>query len=396
VSYATSRGTARRRSNSAQRLDNILQDAGIKLSSVATDMLGKSGRAMLDTLVAGGRDPQTLAELACGRLRGKLPALRAAVTGRFSAHHGLIVGQILAKLDYLDGTIGRISAQIDRVIAPFAAQVELRDCIPGVDRRAAQSLIAEVGVDMDRFGSAARLASWAGVCPGHHESAGKSKSGKIRKGSKWLHSHLNQAAKAAARTKGRRPATVRRDVRFQVDGHEFRYGFDKKALADGFAELLEEHFALGCQFDPGARRFIPPEARDEQSPTFVEHAGDHYRRKWPTWAPSRRRDAQWALARACLHLVEPTAPDLKAEQRVEADTYLRRAVLVPEPPDHLPQNDQQWERWFARWSLRLRAITDEHLHAFLEAVGTTALDGSRRVLAPQQRRHDPLGVHRSS
>ena len=190
------------RTREAQRLDKILQDAGIKLSSVATDMLGKSGRAMLDTLVAGGRDPQALADLALGRLRAKLPALRAALTGRFSAHHALIVGEILAKLDYLDEAIDRLSAEIDRVIAPFAAQVELLVTIPGVDRRTAQALVAEVGVDMSRFGSAARLASWAGVCPGQHESAGKSKSGKTRKGSKWLHSHLNQAAKAAARTKG--------------------------------------------------------------------------------------------------------------------------------------------------------------------------------------------------
>lgn len=169
---------------------------------MASDPLGKSGRAMLAALVAGTRDPNVLADLAQGALRKKLPALRDALTGRFSGHHALIVGEILAKLDYLDQAIGRLSAEIDRVIAPFAAQVDLLDSIPGVDQRTAEALIAEIGVDMARFGSAARLASWAGVCPGQHESAGKSKSGKTRKGSKWLHAHLNQAAKAAARTKG--------------------------------------------------------------------------------------------------------------------------------------------------------------------------------------------------
>lgn len=190
------------RAREAQRLDKILQDAGIKLSSVATDILGKSGRAMLAALVAGRSDPEALADLAQGQLRKKLPALREALTGGFSGHHALIVGEILAKLDYLDEAIGRLSVEIDKAIAPFAVQVELLDTIPGVNRRTAEALIAEIGVDMARFGSAARLASWAGVCPGQHESAGKAKSGKTRKGSRWLQAHLNQAAKAAARTKG--------------------------------------------------------------------------------------------------------------------------------------------------------------------------------------------------
>lgn len=190
------------RTRETQRLDKILQDAGIKLSSVATDTLGKSGRAMLTALVAGSRDPDVLADLAQGALRKKLPALRDALTGRFSSHHALIVGEILAKLDYLDDAIARLSAEIDRVIAPFADQRDLLMTIPGVHQRTAEALIAEIGIDMARFGSAQRLASWAGVCPGQHESAGKTKSGKTRKGSKWLHAHLNQAAKAAARTKG--------------------------------------------------------------------------------------------------------------------------------------------------------------------------------------------------
>lgn len=189
------------RTREAQRLDKILQDAGIKLSSVASDILGVSGRRMLTALVAGGSDPQALAELAKGVLRTKIPLLREALTGRFSAHHALLVGEILAKLDYLDEAIGRLSEEIDRQLAPFAWAVELLDTIPGVNRRCAEAIISEIGVDMSRFGDPGRLASWAGVCPGQHESGGHHKTGKTRKGSKWLQTHLNEAAKAATRSK---------------------------------------------------------------------------------------------------------------------------------------------------------------------------------------------------
>jgi transposase len=189
------------RGREAQRLDKVLQDAGIKLSSVASDTLGVSGRAMLAALVAGGRDPEALAELAKGALRRKIPLLREALTGRFSDHHALLVGEILAKLDYLEEAIGRLSAEIERLIAPFAWASELLDTIPGVDRRCAEAIIAEIGVEMDRFGAPGRLASWAGVCPGQHLSAGHNKTGKTRKGSKWLQVHLHEAAKAAARSK---------------------------------------------------------------------------------------------------------------------------------------------------------------------------------------------------
>jgi transposase len=189
------------RGREVQRLDKILQDAGVKLSSVATDILGKSGRAMLDALVEGSRDPDALADLAKGKLRTKLPALQEALHGRFSAHHALLVREILAKLDFMEEAIGRLSQEVNRVIAPFASQVELLDTIPGVDQRTAEMLIAEVGVDMSRFGSAARLASWAGMCPGQYESAGKAKRGTTRKGSTWLRTALVESGKAASRTK---------------------------------------------------------------------------------------------------------------------------------------------------------------------------------------------------
>lgn len=189
------------RGREAQRMDKILQDAGLKLSSVASDILGKSGRDMLQALVSGTRDPEVLAELARGRLRAKLPALRQALQGRFSEHHALIVSRILAKLDFLDEAIEELSVAIDRLVAPFVPKLELLATIPGVERRTAESMVAEMGTDMSRFGSSARLASWAGRCPGNHESGGKSKSGRARKGNKWLGATLTESAMAAARTK---------------------------------------------------------------------------------------------------------------------------------------------------------------------------------------------------
>jgi transposase len=191
------------RGREVQRLDKVLQDAGIKLSSVAADVLGVSGRAMLEALVAGTHDPKILAALAKGRLRAKLPALRAALAGRFrTEHHGLLVAQILAHIDFLDETIAVLSQRVEQVIAPFAEQVALLDTSPGVDKRAAEVIVAEIGPDMGQFPTAAHLASWAGVCPGNHESAGKHRSGRTRKGSKWLGGCLSEVAKAASRTKG--------------------------------------------------------------------------------------------------------------------------------------------------------------------------------------------------
>jgi transposase len=142
------------RGREAQRLDKILQDAGVKLSSVASDVLGVSGRAMLRALVAGTTDPTVLADLARGHLRRKIPALTEALTGRFSRHHALIVAAVLSKLEFLDDLIGRISVEIDEVIAPFAHQVELLDTVTGIDVRAAQGILAEIGADMGVFTTA--------------------------------------------------------------------------------------------------------------------------------------------------------------------------------------------------------------------------------------------------
>jgi len=189
------------RTREVQRLDKILQDAGVKLSSVASEVIGASGRAMLAGLVEGTHDPAVLADLAKGRLRKKLPQLREALEGRFRAHHALIVGELLAHIEYLEEAIERLSQEVERRIAPFAAEVALLDTIPGVDQRAAEVILAEIGPDMTRFPTARHLASWAGRCPGNDESAGKRGSGRMRKGSKWLAITLVESATSVARSK---------------------------------------------------------------------------------------------------------------------------------------------------------------------------------------------------
>src|SRR5436309_9677484 len=189
------------RSRQANRLHKFLQDAGLKLSSVASDILGVSGRAMLEALVHGTTDPAVLADLARGKLRKKLPALRQALAGRFRPHHAFLVSQLLAHVDYLDEAITTMSEEVEGRLAPFAAQLTQLDTIPEINTRTAEVIIAELGVDMSCFPSDRHLASWAGICPGNNESAGKHQSGKTRKGNRWLRMTLIEAAGAAIRTK---------------------------------------------------------------------------------------------------------------------------------------------------------------------------------------------------
>jgi len=189
------------RQREANRLHKVLEDAGIKLSCVATDILGMSGRLMLEALVRGTQDPRLLAELAKGKLRSKMAQLRKALEGRFREHHSFLVGHILSHLDHMDEMIGEISERIGRQIAPFVEAVDRLKTIPGVDRRTAEVMVAEIGTDMSRFPTAGHLASWAGMCPGNNESAGKHKSGKTRKGSKWLRVALVESALAVSRAK---------------------------------------------------------------------------------------------------------------------------------------------------------------------------------------------------
>jgi transposase len=191
------------RQREANRLQKLLEDANIKLASVATRTLGASGRAMLAELCEGRNDPEALAELARGKLRKKIPELRRALEGRFSSHHALIVSRLLAHVDYLDETIAELSAEIEERLRPFEHEVELLCTIPGVARRTAEVIVAEFGPDMSRFPDHRHAASWAAICPGNDESAGKRRSGRTRKGDGWLRTALVEAANSAAgRTRG--------------------------------------------------------------------------------------------------------------------------------------------------------------------------------------------------
>jgi transposase len=191
----------RERAAEANRLQKTLEDAGIKLSSVATDVLGVSGRLMLDALVSGTRDPEVLAQLAKGTLRNKIPALKQALAGTFKPHHTLIVSHILAHLDYLDEAIASISGEVERRIAPFAQKAERLTTTTGIAKRNSEVIIAELGPDMSRFPSDRHAASWVAICPGNDESAGKRRSGKTRRGNPYLRAALIESANAAARTK---------------------------------------------------------------------------------------------------------------------------------------------------------------------------------------------------
>lgn len=191
----------RERVNLMNRLHKLLESANIKLGSVASDVLGVSGRAMLEALIAGEMSPEEMAELAKGRLREKREELAKALEGRVKAHHRFVLTELLCQIDSLDETIVRFDEQIMEYCRPFEEAITLVDTIPGVGRRSAEDLIAEIGIDMERFPTHRHLASWAGRAPGNHESGGKRRSGKRSKGNKRLGAVLNQMAHAAARSK---------------------------------------------------------------------------------------------------------------------------------------------------------------------------------------------------
>ena len=166
-------------------------------------MLTQSGRAMVEALIAGERDPRALAGLAKGKLRPKIPQLAAALDGHFGAHHALAAARILAHLDFLDATITALDGQIaTRVAGGYQSAARLLREVPGIDRASAEVIIAETGADLSRFPSPAQLASWAGLCPGNHESAGKRRRVATTPGNQWLRRALIESARAAARTKG--------------------------------------------------------------------------------------------------------------------------------------------------------------------------------------------------
>jgi hypothetical protein len=219
-----------------------------------------TGRRMLAVLVAGERDPQVLASLALGSLKHKRPQLELALTGQFTAHHGTLLGLLLELIGVLDRQIATLDQEIGALVAPLQAQIAQLDSIPGVDIIAARDILAEIGTDMSRFGDAARLASWAGVCPGNHESAGKRYRGKTRKGNRYLRRILVQCAWGARKT----PAFLGRTFRRL----EVRIGKKKAALAIAHKILVIVYhlLTLGTSYEEARYDQYNPrqEARERQ------------------------------------------------------------------------------------------------------------------------------------
>lgn len=248
------------RTAAINRMHKVLEDANIKLAGVATNVMGASGRAMLAALLDGTTDPATLAELAQGKLRKKRAQLERALTGRCGDHHRLLLTTHLAHIDFLDEEIDRLSAAIAARLQPFEAELNRLDTIPGVDRQTAEVLLAEIGADLARFPTAGHLASWAGMCPGNHESAGKRKGGKTRKGSRWLRRALVQAAHGAARTKRAGRTGLARRYRQLVA----RRGTQRAAVAVGHQILITAYHLLRRQEDYAE---VTPAALDERRRT---------------------------------------------------------------------------------------------------------------------------------
>ena len=269
------------RSRTVRRLQKVLEDANIKLTTVATDIMGASGRAMLGALVAGTTDPASLADLARGKLRTKLPALTRAMTGRLNDHHRLLLATHLAHVDFLDETIERLSQTIAERLRSVEHDLERLQTIPGVKRRTVEVLAAETGLDMTRFPSAAHLASWAGVCPGNYESAGKRKGGKTRRGSKWLRRALVEAGRAAARSK-------RSYFHAQYRRLAARRGPNKAALAIGHAILTTVYYLLTRQ-----------DTYRDLSPTYLEER---------LRARAQQRAVQQLQQLGCAVTLTPVAP----------------------------------------------------------------------------------------
>ena len=226
----------RLRADETNRIQKLLEGANLKLGSVASDILGVSGRAMLAALVHGETEAAALASLAKGRLRKKQPQLVAALTGRSTPVQRTLLGHQLAHVEYLDRAIAALDALIATLMAPYQAEAERLRSIPGIDTRSTENLIAELGVDMTVFPSDGHCASWAGICPGHNESAGKRRSGKTRKGSKWLRAALTEAAWAASHTRSYLGAQYHRFAR--------RRGKKKAVVAVGHSILVIAYHIL--------------------------------------------------------------------------------------------------------------------------------------------------------
>ena len=254
VRYRTT--LVRERSAEVNRLQKTLEGANIKLASVASDTLGLSGREMLNALIDGSTDIAAMADMARGKMRAKRGLLERALAGRMEAHQRFLLTEQLCHIDALDEGIARVSGEIAERMRPFADALERLDTIPGIGQRMAEILVAEIGTDMRRFPSAAHLASWAGMCPGNQESAGKRKTGRTRKGNVWLRAALIESAHSLGRGRGTYLAAQYRRL-------TARRGKKKAAVALGHSVLVivyhllsrgEVYHDLGVQyFDEGRR-----------------------------------------------------------------------------------------------------------------------------------------------
>ncbi len=250
------RTLVRERTREKQRAEKLLEDTQIKLSAVISDIFGKSGRAMLEALIAGQRNPQVLADLARGSMRGKKSVLQEALTGHFRDHHGYLLRMMCDRVDALSAQIEALTERIDEAIAPFAIQVTQLDEIPGVGRTGAQEIIAEIGVDMARFPTAGHLVSWAKFAPQARQSAGKNKPGSTGKGNPWIGGTLGEAAMGAARTKTFLGSRYHRLAR--------RRGKSRALVAVGNSLLVITYHLLS---DPSARfADLGPDWHDKLAP----------------------------------------------------------------------------------------------------------------------------------
>jgi len=235
----------------ANRIQKVLEDANIKLASVATDTLGASGRAMLEAIIQGEQDSQHLAEMAHGKLRNKIPELQEALQGRVTAHHRFLLRELLDHFYFVESKMQRIEQEVAERLGPFQSEVARLCTIPGVDRVTAWGLLAEIGMSMKQFPDAQHLASWAGLCPGSHESAGKRKSGKIRKGSLWLRRCLCQGAWAVSTKKNNYLSALYRRL-------AVRRGSKRATIAVAHKLLVISYYILRdgtCYSDLGADYF---------------------------------------------------------------------------------------------------------------------------------------------
>jgi transposase len=261
----TRKQLVRERSSHIQRIQKTLEDANIKLDSVVTDILGLSGRRILEALVAGQTMPQALASLAHRRIRASSEELEAALRGRVTAHHRFLVKLHLDQIDGLTAALARIDEEVSANVEPFRAAIELLSAIPGFSPLAAQVVVSEIGMDMSRFPSAAQLISWAGLCPRNDQSAGKRRTTRMKKGAAWLKTVLVQCAWAASRTKG---------SYFQAQFHRIRSRRgSKKAVCAVAASLLTTAYHMlkdGTTYQDLGPNHFDPSIKQKQALRLVQ------------------------------------------------------------------------------------------------------------------------------